>query len=430
MNRSVKVAVIGAGVSGLVVARELKRENHNVLVFEQNNRIGGNWIYDPKTDSDPLSIDPNRETVHSSLYISLRTNLPRQLMSFRDYPFVKSETDPRMFPGHDEVLRFLDRFADEFGIKELTRFDTRVIRVERGEKGWMVESLSRGSELVTREVFEAVVVCSGHNSSPRIAKIQGIEKWGGYQMHSHNYRVPEPFHNQIVLLVGYGPSAFDIAVDILAVAKEVHVAVKENRFGVKFQNLIYHDMIKCVEEDGSIAFQDGSSIFADTIIHCTGYRYHFPYLETNGIVTIEDECVGPLYKHIFPPSLAPWLSFIGIISKEPIFAIVELQAMWVARVLSGKILLPTEEEMMQSVQNIYHEMEKNGLPKSCALSLRPLQVDYKHWLAAQLGLPPLEMWRENLLIECIKKLSELPTKYRDQWDAAYWDSIIQTTSTP
>jgi cation diffusion facilitator CzcD-associated flavoprotein CzcO len=197
MNRSVKVAVIGAGVSGLVVARELKRENHNVVIFEQNNRIGGNWIYDPKTESDPLSIDPNRETVHSSLYISLRSNLPRPLMSFRDYPFVRSESDPRMFPGHDEVLRFLDRFADEFGIKELTRFDTRVIRVERGEEGWMVESLIRGSELVTREVFEAVVVCSGHNSSPRIAKIQGIEKWGGYQMHSHNYRVPEPFHNQV-----------------------------------------------------------------------------------------------------------------------------------------------------------------------------------------------------------------------------------------
>jgi hypothetical protein len=49
--------------------------------------------------------------------------------------------------------------------------------------------------------------------------------------------------------------------------------------------------------------------------------------------------------------------------------------MWVARVLSGKILLPKEEEMMESVQNIYHEMEKNGLPKSCALSLRPLQVN-------------------------------------------------------
>lgn len=52
----------------------------------------------------------------------------------------------------------------------------------------------------------------------------------------------------------------------------------------------------------------------------------------------------------------------------------ELQSKWVARVLSGKILLPTEEDMMKSVQDIYHEMEENGLPESCALSLRPLQV--------------------------------------------------------
>jgi len=197
MNRSVKVAVIGAGVSGLITARELKREHHNVVVFEQNTRIGGNWIYDPNTESDPLGIDPDRETIHSSLYFSLRTNLPRQLMSFHDYPFMKSESDPRMFPGHDEVLRFLDRFVEEFGVKELTRFETRVVRVERGEEGWVVETLSRGSEMVTREVYEAVVVCSGHNSSPRVAEILGIEKWSGFQMHSHNYRVPQPFRDQV-----------------------------------------------------------------------------------------------------------------------------------------------------------------------------------------------------------------------------------------
>jgi len=118
-------------------------------------------------------------------------------MSFHDYPFMKSESDPRMFPGHDEVLRFLDRFVEEFGVKELTRFETRVVRVERGEEGWVVETLSRGSEMVTREVYEAVVVCSGHNSSPRVAEILGIEKWSGFQMHSHNYRVPQPFRDQV-----------------------------------------------------------------------------------------------------------------------------------------------------------------------------------------------------------------------------------------
>lgn len=42
------------------------------------------------------------------------------------------------------------------------------------------------------------------------------------------------------------------------------------------------------------------------------YKYHFPFLETNGIVTVDDNRVGPLYKHIFPPAFAPSLSFVGL----------------------------------------------------------------------------------------------------------------------
>lgn len=42
------------------------------------------------------------------------------------------------------------------------------------------------------------------------------------------------------------------------------------------------------------------------------YKYHFPFLETNGIVTVDDNRVGPLYKHVFPPALAPSLSFVGL----------------------------------------------------------------------------------------------------------------------
>ncbi|KAI9115423.1 hypothetical protein K1719_013742 [Acacia pycnantha] len=118
MARSVKVAVIGAGVSGLVAARELQREGHRVVVFEKNHRIAA---YDTRTEADLLGIDPNREIIHSSLYLSKHTNLPRQLMGNLDYSFVKRESgDQRTFPGHEEVLRFLDGFAEEFGILELT----------------------------------------------------------------------------------------------------------------------------------------------------------------------------------------------------------------------------------------------------------------------------------------------------------------------
>ena len=66
---------------------------------------------------------------------------------FLDYPFVKKEIgDPRDFPGREEVLRFLDDFASDFGMVELTRFEHDVVRVEQvdGRRNeWIVEWRTR-----------------------------------------------------------------------------------------------------------------------------------------------------------------------------------------------------------------------------------------------------------------------------------------------
>lgn len=56
------------------------------------------------------------------------------------------------------------------------------------------------------------------------------------------------------------------------------------------------------------------------------------------------------------------------------------------------------------------------------------QADYKQWLVAQIGLPPLEDWRDNMLMECFKKFIEMNEMYRDEWDDNYWDTIIQNGS--
>ena len=140
-----KVAVIGAGVSGLIAARELQREGHRPIIFEKSDKIGGLWVYDPRTESDPLS----HEMVHSSLYFSLRTNLPRVLMGFSDFPFSEREYgDRRAFPGHREVAAYLNDFATQFGIAELVRFNSEVVRVEavdgRAEE-WVVEWRREGA---------------------------------------------------------------------------------------------------------------------------------------------------------------------------------------------------------------------------------------------------------------------------------------------
>ncbi|XP_061988846.1 flavin-containing monooxygenase FMO GS-OX-like 4 [Rosa rugosa] len=419
------VAVIGAGAAGLVAARELRREGHTVVVFERGDQIGGTWVYTPEVESDPIGLHPNRTVVHSSMYQSLRTNLPREIMGFRDYPFAAKEQDgdgdPRRFPGHREVLKYLNGFAKDFGICEIVRFESEVVFVGLVEGGkWKVKSKrKRGEDL--EEVYDAVVVCNGHFTEPRVAQIPGISSWKGKQVHSHNYRTPEPFRDQVVILIGSSASAIDISRDIAGVAKEVHIASRsvatetmEKKPG--YDNMWLHSMIKSVHEDGSVVFPDGSVVLADIILHCTGYKYHFPFLETNGIVTVDDNRVGPLYKHIFPPALAPSVSFVGIPFKVVPFAMYEFQSKWIAGILSNRIALPSEEEMMEDVQIFYSLQEASGIPKRFTHMIDDYQFEYDDWLASHCGCPVSEEWRQQMWLATFKNARLRGPLYREEWD--------------
>lgn len=235
-----------------------------------------------------------------------------------------------------------------------------------------------------------------------------------------------------MVVIGFASSAIDISREIAKVAKEVHIATRSPDVKVmklaNHDNMWQHKMVKCVSEDGMVAFDDGSSMYADVLFYCTGYKYHYPFLETNGIVTIQDNRVGPLYKHVFPPALAPRLSFIGIPEKEIIFQMTELQCKWVARVLSGKVLLPTQEEMMAYVEEYYQQMEKNGFPKHVTHHLHFKEIGYCNWLAEKAGLPPIEAWREEMYVESLKQLLGMQDNYRGQWDVARWNAIIKDAS--
>ncbi|KAK6947601.1 Flavin monooxygenase-like, partial [Dillenia turbinata] len=423
------VAVIGAGAAGLTAARELRLEGHNVVVFERLSKIGGTWAYNPNTESDPLGIDPNRKIILSSLYDSLRTNLPRESMGYRAYPFVEAglkDRDQRRYPGHKEVLDYLEDYAREFRVSEMVRFETEVVRVGMVEgRKWEVKWRALGKRIDVDEVFDAVVICNGHYTEPRLAYIPGIDEWPGKQMHSHNYRVPEPFRDQVVILIGSSASAADISRDIAGVAKEVHVASRSSAALGKlpgYENIWLHSMIGSAHQDGSVAFQDGNIVQADVIMHCTGYKYHFPFLETNGIVNVDDNRVGPLYQHVFPPALAPWLSFVGLPWKVIPFPLCEYQSKWIAGVLSGRILLPSKEKMMESVKAFYTKLGASGMPKHYAHNMGTYQFEYNDWLAGRCGCAGTEEWRKQMYAASSESKRIKPETYRDEWEDHEWIS--------
>ncbi|XP_021276884.1 flavin-containing monooxygenase FMO GS-OX-like 4 isoform X1 [Herrania umbratica] len=443
--KSRHVAVVGAGAAGLVAARELRREGHSVVVFERGNEVGGTWVYTHRVEPDPLGIDAARPIVHTSLYSSLRTNLPREVMGFTDFPFMTlagENRDPRRFPGHREVLMYLKDFAREFGVEEMVRFETEVVKVGILENGkWKVRSkktiffnnenndhynddidiINKNEVELDDEIYDAVVVCNGHYTEPRIAEIPGISLWPGKQMHSHNYRVPESFTGQVVILIGSSSSAVDICRDIAGVAKEVHVAsrsVADETYTKQpaYDSLWIHSMIHTAHEDGTVVFRNGKVVLADVIMHCTGYKYHFPFLDTNGIVTVDDNRLGPLYKHLFPPALAPGLSFIGIPWKVVPFPLFEFQSKWIAGVLSGRITLPSQKEMMEDIKAFYSTLEASGVPKRYTHNMGESQFEYNNWLAAQCGCQGIEKWRKQMYLAASANRPLRPDTYRDEWE--------------
>ncbi|KAL3813027.1 hypothetical protein ACJIZ3_014295 [Penstemon smallii] len=431
-NTLKKVCVIGAGPGGLVAAREMRKEGHNVVVLEQNHDVGGQWLYEPKVDQNnqnPLGKDSFLK-VHSSIYESLRLTSPREIMGFSDFPFLVKECcgrDMRRFPGHRELLMYLQDFCDKFGLREMIRFNTRVERVEMldypvpvNDLKWVVKS--KVQKKVVEQVFDAVVVANGHYSQPRLPKIKGMDSWRRKQLHSHIYRVPEPFINEVVVVVGNSLSGQDISMELVNIAKEIHLSVKSitnisqglSKVISKYDNLHINPQIDSLHEDGQIVFTDGSMVIADTIIYCTGYSYSFPFLDTKGIVVIDDDRVGPLYEHTFPPSLAPSLSFVGIPRKLIGFPFFESQAKWIAQLLSGKRRLPSCDEMMQSINEFYYSRDIAGIPKHNTHDLACFEYCDKY--ADYIGFPHLEEWRKELCLSALRNSEINLETYRDSYE--------------
>ncbi|WP_031069218.1 flavin-containing monooxygenase [Streptomyces sp. NRRL WC-3742] len=96
-----------------------------------------------------------------------------------------------------------------------------------------------------------------------------------------------------------------------------------------------------------VRFTDGSTVEADAIIWCTGYRMAFPFL--SGGCPVGPRGKVELYRRVVAPE-RPGLYFVGLI--RPVGAItrsLEAQAEWVARLITGDAELPPQEEMHQEI---------------------------------------------------------------------------------
>ncbi|XP_048375332.1 flavin-containing monooxygenase FMO GS-OX4-like [Sphaerodactylus townsendi] len=386
-SKKLRVAVIGAGAAGLCAARHILACPDAFLppvVFEASDQVGGTWVYTEQTGEDAEGWP-----IHSSMYRDLRTNLPKEVMAFPDFPF-----DPSLpsFLHHSDVLAYLESYREESGIQDHVRFRWQVddVRPVLGDQGWDIRATVRGSGSTHRvsEHFDAVMVCTGHYSVPYIPPIPGLDSFQGCLLHSHSYRCTEPFAGLTVLLVGAGASGVDLALQLSPVAARVVLSHHGPPVcGLPEDVLQVPRLLKVAKE--TVEFRDGSVLQPDVLIFCTGYRYCFPFLPLAQLGLQEtDYGVGPLHRHLLAPR-HPSLFFIGLCQLICPFPHFHCQVLFALAVLQGRCRLPSAAEMEADAQEQLERYLREGGLARHFLKLKAQQWSYAKELAHLAGFPPL-----------------------------------------
>lgn len=423
--------MIGAGAAGLVTARQLEVAGLEPIVFEAEDQPGGTWVYTDEVESDPLGVAPDRRRIHTSMYADLRTNLPRDLMAYREFPFDGrggGEDDWPRFPTHEQVLEYLARYAKRFDLLRHIRFGTHVdaLLPLDGDRApsedlaeepaaWRVRFTRPGGAPVDEE-FDAVAVCNGHYAFPRVPSLPGAASFRGDRLHSHNYRHPETFTGQRVVLLGARASGVDIAIEVAEHAREVFLCargVERTQSLPGGDDVVLRPSIEKLDEVG-ILLTDGTRIDdVDTLLFCTGYRYRLPFLEGTDLVEVDDNWIHPLYLDLFA-TRAPTLGFIGLPNKIVPFPQYELQATLYARVLARLVALPERAERERETAEHLARLRAEGVAQRHFLQQGDRQFAYNDQLARRSGIEPLPRAFEDVYQSVEQARFRDLKRYRDE----------------
>ena len=183
-RRDPRVAIIGAGMSGICAAAKLQMAGiHDFVIYEKADQVGGTW--------------------RANTYPGLFCDVPSRYYS---YSFAPNPQWSRLFSPGEEILDYLRRVSVELGIESHIRFGTEVAQAEWTDTGrWRLQT-KQGDE----ESFDFIVSASGVLHHPRIPDIPGLETFAGAAFHSARWDHSVPLDGRRVAVIGTGSTGVQI----------------------------------------------------------------------------------------------------------------------------------------------------------------------------------------------------------------------------
>lgn len=418
MSSTPHVCVIGAGPSGLTAAKNCLESGLDVTVFEKNNKVGGNWVF-------------NSSTGHSSVYENTHIISSRNWSEYEDFPMPEHYPE---YPNHRQLQAYFENYARHFGVLEQIRFETTVDNVERTEDGqWRVQYRDRDNNSHT-ETYTHLMVANGHHWNPKYPEYPG--QFNGTFSHSHDFKgVDDSWRGRRVLVIGAGNSACDVSVEAARLADHVGLSMRSPQwflpkfmFGLpsdvlgaknpwmpgKLRQALFTVLLKLLQgnyqkkyglpapkelvlshhpsvnsdlldfvrhgrikprpaikalDGDSVIFTDGHREQYDTIVACTGFWISFPFFDQK-LVDFQNAARVPLYRKMLHKDYDN-LYFIGLFQPLGcIWPLADYQAKLACQEILGNYQRP--RDMAAAIQ---HEMDHPHLPFHAG-GRHSTQVDY------------------------------------------------------
>jgi 4-hydroxyacetophenone monooxygenase len=199
-SRPFTVAVVGAGMSGLLAAYRLAQAKVPYVLIEKNDDLGGTW--------------------YDNTYPGCRVDVANH---FYSYSCAQNPDWPQHFSSQEVLLDYFRRFATDRDLLDRIRFGTELIEAVWSEEDCLWRLRLNGGEGPEQLEVQALIMAVGQLNRPHLPEISGIEEFSGPSFHSARWDHSVQLAGKRVAVVGTGASAAQFIPVVAAEAEQLTI---------------------------------------------------------------------------------------------------------------------------------------------------------------------------------------------------------------
>lgn len=188
LYKNFSVAIVGFGISGLLVAQECLVRGIQVQIFEAGEKVGGTWA--------------------SKIYPGARCDVQGNLYTYAKNQVLFSSP----YLSHEEIQSYLEYSVDKFGVSEYVNFESKVTGAiwDREASCWRLRVLDMKTGKQETQNHNVLISATGQLSRRNFPRIPNMDSYRGRIIHANHWPRELEIRNSTVSLIGSGATASQI----------------------------------------------------------------------------------------------------------------------------------------------------------------------------------------------------------------------------